>query len=169
VRYDIDPARSQVSIEARSSLHPIHSETTGLEGFFEGEFIGGGRLNLRVPPEGRLELPVQRLSSGNPLYDREMKRRIDARRFPTISGELREMRDTGHPGRYSVDGEVTFRGVSRPVSDELTLSVPEDGTIVFDGEHVFDIREFGMEPPKILMLKVHPDVTVRVHLVARAR
>ena len=31
---------------------------------------------------------------------------------------------------------------------------------------VFDIRDFGMEPPRILMLKVQPEVTVRVEIVA---
>ena len=85
-RFVIDPARSQVSIDAQSSLHPIHSQTTGLQGWFEADLLGGGRLNPAVPPRGELELPVDQLSSGNPLYDREMRRRIDARRYRTISG-----------------------------------------------------------------------------------
>ena len=168
MHYDIDAQRSQVWVEARSSLHPIHSETKGLEGFFEGEVVGGGRINLSSEPKAHLELPVGQLSSGNALYDREMKRRIDARRFPTISGDLHRLRETEKDGCYLTDGEVTFRGVTRPVSDELTLSVSEDGTIVFEGKHVFDVREFHMDPPKIMMLRVYPDVTVRVRIVAKA-
>jgi hypothetical protein len=39
-------------------------------------------------------------------------------------------------------------------------------SLQLDGEKVFDIREFGMEPPRILMLKVYPEVTVRVSIVA---
>ena len=34
---------------------------------------------------------------------------------------------------------------------------------------MFDIREFGMEPPRILMLKVEPEVTVRVEILPRRR
>ena len=34
------------------------------------------------------------------------------------------------------------------------------------GQSTFDIRDFGMEPPRILLLKVEPDVTVRVEIVA---
>ena len=34
------------------------------------------------------------------------------------------------------------------------------------GESTFDIRDFGMEPPRILMLKVQPEVGVRVEIVA---
>ena len=76
VKFFIDPNRSKVWIDARSSLHPIHSETGGLEGWFQAELLGGGRLNPTVTPRARLELPVERLSSGNPLYDREMRRRV---------------------------------------------------------------------------------------------
>jgi len=169
VRFDIDPRRSQVWIEARSSLHPIHSETRGLEGFIDAEVLGGGKLNLTVPPKAHLELPVTELASGNPLLDREMKRRIDARRFPLITGDLQEIRESGRDGRYEVEGDVTFRGVTKRVSDEVSLSVDDDGTLLFEGEHVFDIRDFRMEPPKVLMLKVNPDVTVRVRIVAEGR
>ena len=34
------------------------------------------------------------------------------------------------------------------------------------GQSSFDIRDFGMEPPRILMLRVQPEVTVRVEIVA---
>jgi hypothetical protein len=34
------------------------------------------------------------------------------------------------------------------------------------GEHTFDIRDFGMDPPKILMFRVEPEVNVRVEIVA---
>ena len=34
------------------------------------------------------------------------------------------------------------------------------------GESQFDIREFGMEPPRMLMLKVQPEVGIRVEIVA---
>ena len=34
------------------------------------------------------------------------------------------------------------------------------------GSSTFDIRDFGMDPPKVLMLKVHPEVTVAIDVVA---
>jgi len=167
-RYEIHPERSEVRIEARSSIHPIHAVTYGLEGFFEAEVTDAGRLDLSVPPKGRLDLPVERLSSGNPLYDREMKRRIDARRYRTISGELTEMSEAGEGGRYVVGGNVTFRGVTRYSEDEMSFSMVDEHSISLEGSHVFDIRDFEMEPPRIMMLKVHPDVSVSVKIVAVA-
>ena len=50
--------------------------------------------------------------------------------------------------------------------DEITITQVDDGTLKLEGEHTFDIRDFGMEPPKILMLKVEPDVNVRVEIIA---
>ena len=32
------------------------------------------------------------------------------------------------------------------------------------GEYVFDIREFGMKPPSMLMVRVYPEISVRVEL-----
>src|SRR5918996_864283 len=113
--YRIVPDRSQVWIEAKSSLHPIHGEGRGLSGSVEAEVVDG-RLNLDGTPQIQLELPVEALKSGKAVEDAEMMRRVDARRYPTIRG---------------------------------------------------DIREFRVQPPKILMLKVHPDVKVRVRVVAQ--
>jgi len=167
-RYEIHPDRSEVRIEARSSIHPIEAVTHGLGGFFEAVVGDGGLLDLSVPPKGRLELPVDRLTSGNSLYDREMKRRIDARKYRTIGGELTEMKQAPESGRYLVGGDVTFRGVTRHFEDEMSFSALDENGISLEGSHVFDIRDFGMEPPKIMMLKVYPDVAVSVKIVAVA-
>jgi polyisoprenoid-binding protein YceI len=153
-------------INARSSLHPIHSETDGLEGWIDLEVLGDGQLDLTVLPKAELSLPVDRLKSGNPLEDRELKRRIDARRYPTIDGQLTDMTETGQAGSYLVGGDVTFRGTTRHHEDEMTIDRIDDGTIKLTGTSTFDIRSFGMEPPRILMLRVLPDVTVTVEIVA---
>ena len=165
-RYAIDPRRSCVWIDARSSLHPIHSRTTGIEGCFDADVSDTGRVDTTVTPQARLELPVGLLTSGNPLYDREMRRRIDARRHPIICGELRLMKEADGDGRYLVGGDVTFRGITRSYEDEMSFSVVDEHTVALAGERTFDIRHFGMEPPRILTLRVYPEVTVRVEIVA---
>lgn len=167
-RFVIQPDRSTVFIEARSSLHPIRSETSGLEGYLETGVLEDGRPDTSGDCAGHLELEVQRLSSGNPVYDREMQRRIDGRRYPTIAGELTALEQKGEPGAYLVRGELTFHGVTQSTEDLMRITSPGAGSMRLEGEHVFDIRQFGVEPPKLLMLKVHPDVSVRVEIVAEA-
>jgi polyisoprenoid-binding protein YceI len=164
-RYRIVPGRSRVWIEARSSLHPIHTETDGLEGWLDLEVHDEGGVDLRVAPSAHLELPVAQLSSGNPFEDRELRRRIDARRYPTIAGDLTVMAETADDGRYRVEGDLTFKGVTRRYADEMTLEAV-DGQVILAGEKTFDVRDFGLEPPRILLLKVEPDVKVKVAIVA---
>ena len=48
----------------------------------------------------------------------------------------------------------------------MTFEVHDDHTVNLAGQSTFDIRDFGMEPPRILLLKVQPEVTVRVEIVA---
>ena len=150
-RYRIIPTRSRVWIEARSNLHPIRTEATGLGGWLDLD-VGDAQINVDQPVLGHLEFPVDNLKSGNALEDRELQRRIDARRYPTIVGDLKSMNQTDEQARY--------------IEDEMTAEMHDDRTVSMSGESVFDIRDFGMDPPRILMLKVQPEVTVRVEIFA---
>jgi hypothetical protein len=164
-RYRIVPERSRVWIEARSNVHPIHSATDGLEGYVDLDLGADGGLDPAGEPSGKLSLSVERLSSGNRLEDRELYRRIDIRRYPTIEGVLRDIAPAGD-GTYRVGGDVTFRGTARRHDDEMTIRAVDDRTIELAGSSRFDVRDFGMDPPRMLMLKVEPEVEVRVEIQA---
>jgi polyisoprenoid-binding protein YceI len=165
-RYDIVPDRSTVWIEARSNVHPIQSTTSGLEGFVELDLGDAGNVDLDNAPVGRLSLDVERLKSGNRLEDREMQKRVNAKRHPRIEGVLDSVAGNGTDGSYRVSGDVTFRGVSQHHEDLMDISKVDERTIRLAGESRFDIREFGMDPPKVLMLRVEPVVDVRVEIFA---
>jgi polyisoprenoid-binding protein YceI len=165
-RYVIVPERSSVRIRARSMLHPIHSESSGLEGSVELDFDDTQQVNVAGGPTGELSFPVAELRSGNPVQDRELYRRIDAQRFRTIDGRMTGIESTATDGDYRVRGDVTFRGVTRSYEDRMTITALDQHTIQLAGERVFDIREFGMAPPRILFFKVEPDVRVAVDIVA---
>ena len=158
------PNRSRLRIEATSSLHPIRVDTTGLEGAFEAALIDD-QPDLTVPPTGRIEIDAERLMTGNMLYDRELERRLEMRKYPRIRGEIVAVEADGDD-RYRVRGNLSLHGVTRPVEGTVRMRVGEDGTIEAEGEHVFDMRDFALDPPRLLMLKVHPQVRVRGRLVA---
>jgi polyisoprenoid-binding protein YceI len=158
---------SQVWTRASSSLHAISGEASGLEGVVEADVVGGvvepGSLNARI------ELRVDKLRSGNPLFDSALKRVVQAGRYPKIVGETREMVLLEGDGLYQVIGDVTFHGVTRTIDGRVTVEVQDDRTLVIEGEHVFDVEEFGVKPPRIAMIRVHPDVQVRIRVVAERR
>ena len=165
-RFLIVPERSAVMIDASSSVHPIRTRTDGLEGYVELDIDADGHIDVDAGVSGELSLAVERLKSGNPLEDRELRRRIDARRFPTITGRITEVHTSGNDGRHCVRGDVTFRGMTRTHEDDVTFTLTSGGELKIDGRSTFDVRDFGMQPPKILMLRVHPEVTVAIDAVA---
>ena len=164
-RYAIDPDRSTVWIEARSTLHPIHGEATGVRGHLEID-LTDGRLEVSAPAELHIELPVEELRSGNPLQDRELLRRIDADRYRRITGDARKVQEADGEGRYRVSGDVSFHGATRTVEGEVRVGAPDERTVVVEGEQIFDIRDFNLKPPKVLMFRVEPEVTVRIQVTA---
>ncbi len=163
-RFTVVPERSVLTAEARSNVHPIHGEGRGLTGYVDVDVVDG-RIDPASKPTVHIELQTEDLKAENSLYDREIQKRINARRYPTIRGEVREVRETS-PGQYDVAGELSFNGATRAVDGTARVSVVDDRTLQVDGDLTVDIRDFGLEPPKILMLKVFPDVAIHVNLVA---
>jgi polyisoprenoid-binding protein YceI len=163
-RWLLDPAASQVWIEGSSSVHPIRARAAGLTGWVQLS-ARGGKVAATPGLLGEVRIAVDRLQSGNPLVDRETRRRIDAGRFPEIVGTATGAERTA-PGQLSVTGRIDFRGESRDVSGELTVSIDGD-RLTIEGGQTFDVRDWGLQPPKVALLRVHPDIQVRIHLEAR--
>jgi polyisoprenoid-binding protein YceI len=159
IRYQVVPTRSKIWIDARSNVHPIHSTADGLEGFVE--YDNAGSLAA-----AELWFPVNKLSSGNPLERRELQKRIDAAHYPTISGVLTSAEPHAADGSFRLRGDLTFRGVTRSVEGDVEIANVDDRTVRLGGASTFDIRDFGMDPPRILVLRVEPDVSVRIEIIA---
>ncbi len=166
-RYELDPTCSELTMAARSSVHPIEVRSSTVEGVLEMQLDEEGHLVPDTPVVGTLEVSVEELATGNPLYDRELRRRLDPRRYPTIEARLEGVVPADQPGRHRVRGTVAFRGAHQVAEDLMTLRLQGDGSVAVEGTHQFDIRDFGLEPPRIAMLKVFPEVEVRARLVAR--
>ncbi|MFN8019319.1 MAG: YceI family protein [Acidimicrobiales bacterium] len=158
-RFRLDPERSQVWIEGSSSVHPIHASATGLAGWVAIE-LDGGDVAASPNVEGEVRIEVDRLRSGNPLVDAETRRRIDARRHPeivgTVTGSKRLAAD-----RAKLRGTIAFRGEVQEVIGELAVAVV-DGKVHLAGQERFDVRAWGLQPPRLGLVRVHPEVTVRL-------
>jgi polyisoprenoid-binding protein YceI len=167
-RFQLTPGRSAILISARSTVGPIEFGMTGLEGFIKVRFVDG-IIDMDTAPFAHLELPVAKLQSGNLLYDAELLRRIHASRFPMALMDLRTVVCTNDRDRYQLEGELTFHGVQRVVSGSVTAIAVGGQSLVVDGEQSFDIRDFDVPSPTMLMLKIYPDVQVHLHVEAEIR
>lgn len=161
--FQIDPDRSVLTAEASSNLHPIRIETSGLRGTIEVR-VGADGLHLDPLPTAQLELPVELLRSGIELYDMEVQRMLEARKFPRLRGELLEVRPAG-PGRYHLRGKLSLHGVTADLEGEVRVQVDGD-VLEIEGEKTIDMRDFDLDPPRILMLRVNPEVAVRARVIA---
>jgi DNA-binding PadR family transcriptional regulator/polyisoprenoid-binding protein YceI len=164
-RFRLDPERSAVLIDARSTVGPITFGTVGISGTIEAA-VADGVVNTDVAPSGRLTIDVTSLTSGNHLYDAELLRRIDARRFPTATVELQECRPSDPGSRYHLTGELTFHGVTRSAEGTVCVDALSDHRLAITGEQAFDIRDFAIPSPTVLMLRIYPDIRVRLHAEA---
>ncbi len=164
-RFHLVPDRSVVLVEVRSTVGPISFGALGITGWVEAELADGG-IRPGTQPSARLEIAVDALRSGNSVYDAELLRRISARRFPRVTLDLRECVASGTRNRYRLAGELTFHGTTRPVDGNVNVEIAADRRLVITGEQIFDIRDFDVPSPTMLMLRIYPDVRVRLHVEA---
>lgn len=156
---------SKVAIHADSSVHPVHGDIP-----VRGEAtvdVRDGALDVGSAASGFIEADVDSLKSGNKLEDFELRRRLEAKKYPTMRYDVRGVNGgADRYDRYEVTGTLTFHGVSREFVEECSARL-DDGALHVEAEHTFDIREFDLKPPKIGPLHVHPEVTIRLHLVGK--
>jgi polyisoprenoid-binding protein YceI len=162
-RYRVIPDRSRLWAEARSTLHPVKVETSGLTGTVEAD-VEDGKVRLGAP--FRVEIDAARLRSGNGIIDGELQRRLETRKFPVVIGAVRAAESRGDAARWILRGDLTLHGVSRATDADVVVRVIDDRTLEIEGEKVIDMRDYGLNPPKLFVLRVHPDVKVRARLVA---
>jgi hypothetical protein len=173
-RYVFAPDESRLFVHASSSIHGIDTDADGVEGDLDLVLAADGSIDLAQPVAGTLSFALTRLSSGNPLYDVETERRIEVKRYPlveaTLTGlELASGSDAGEgEWTYRVAGDLTFHGVTQALEGEIGFRSGADGTVQLWGEQVLDVRSWDIKPPKLGLIKVHPDIRVRLEVTAHS-
>lgn len=159
--------KSSVEINGKSSLHPIHGRLK--PGTLTGTVqmtVNGGIIDVDAPSSAHIEFPLTAISFGNAMYDRELPKRLETNRYPAVTLDLEKVEAAG-PGDYRVSLQLALHGKCVTFDEQVHTTVSDDDTVVVSGEHHFDIRQFGIEPPKMLGMKVHPEFAVTLSLTAR--
>jgi polyisoprenoid-binding protein YceI len=162
------PEQSAVIVNAKSSLGPISFGTMTLEG--RAEFaMSGVDLDSAVPVSAIMKIPLISLESDNKLYDSELRRRLDSRRFPLITVQMHAARAQGG-GRFEAEGDLTIHATTRRLTGVVELAMWDENTMIVTGSEDVDMREFDIDLPSILVFKIYPEVNVQFRLTAtRAR
>lgn len=141
--WDIDPVHSEVSFVVR---HMVVAKVRGRFNAFEGTIV-----TAEDPLESSVEATIQAASIDTNQEQRDAHVRsadfLDVERYPTITFQSTGLRPAGD--RYALDGELTIRGVTRPVTLDLELngftSDPYGGTRVgFSARAEINRQDFGV-------------------------
>jgi hypothetical protein len=111
---------------------------------------------------GHVEIAVELLASGNELVDRETRRRIDAKHYPLITGDITAVEAVSNDVA-DIIGIIGFRGENVQMSG--TIGIEEAGDrLVVEGAQTLDVRRWGLKPPRLLVIRVHPEIEVAIRL-----
>jgi polyisoprenoid-binding protein YceI len=132
---------------------------------FAGELrLEGDRLESA---SGRVTVEVDSLDTGSGMRDRHLRSEdfFDAARHPRATLVLTGARRDGP--RVVASGDLTIRGVTRPLAVPLTVTVGP-GTLRAAGEFTLNRREFGVAYQSRLN-PVRDEVRVSIELTFQAR
>src|ERR1700758_5254482 len=120
MRFNVDVTSSFLDLEGRSSLHPVKATGTNLHGYADVDW-NDGHLVLDPAPRVHIEIPVNSISSGNPLEDQQMRRLIGSRSFPSIIADLTDVRALDAKDTYAVTGSIWMRGSTKITDGVIVL------------------------------------------------
>lgn len=161
-RYSVVSGRSTILVSARSSMGPIVFETSDVEGWVEAD-ASGDAIATDPGPSASIQIAMKTLRSGNEVYDAELRRRLDTRRHPRCTLDLVHVAATA-TARFALRGEITFHDITRPINGTVDVERVGSRGLLVTGEKLIDIRDFAIPAPGILMLKIYPEVDVRMFI-----
>lgn len=83
-------------------------------------------------------------------------------------GDPGEDAGDGRGAAFAGEGTLDFHGVTRPLHGVLRLTEGADGALTLRGTAELDVTDFGVQPPSLLLVKVHPRIRVELSAVALA-
>jgi polyisoprenoid-binding protein YceI len=112
-----------------------------------------------------LEIEAASVATGSGLRDKEVKGKnfFAVQEHPQIRFVSKSITRDNGPTKFHMDGELTIRGITRPVSVSITFLRQDDGHEWVDGSFSFNRRDFGMTH-NVPFDKIANTVLVQFHL-----
>lgn len=161
-RFVVTASASELQARARSSVHPL-SYRAPVTGAIDAT-VRDGRFDTTAPITAALEVDLDTLHGDDSLVDGEMRRRLDVQRYPRAKATVHDVTE-GSGGVYRLRGELSLHGKTRPLEGDATVTLADD-QLRATGSLTIDIREFGIKPPSLLIMRVHPEIEITIDLVA---
>lgn len=166
-RYIVDSGASRILVRARSSIHDTDTRWDQVAGSVDAD---PDTLET-AGATGTFTVDMTRHDAGDWLKNRTLKKHLQVAAHPSASFAITALREVTRAAdgtfQATCEGVLAWRGREVPVAVKGSGRV-EAGGIDATGSFELDIRDLGLEPPKILMFKVSEQVTVEVTIKATA-
>jgi polyisoprenoid-binding protein YceI len=162
------PANEARAIDKTASKIEFHAKTTfaKIAGVFHewdaelrktGDDFADATLLMKLDSES--------VSTGSGLKDKEIKNKnfFDVKQFPEIEFVSTKVTPGPDPTKFVMEGNMTIRGITKPVTVMIVEHSVANGHQMIDGEIEFNRREFGMTH-NVPFNKVANEVEVEFHL-----
>jgi len=151
--WTLDPARSKVQLRTRHTfgLLPLH-------GVFR-KVSGNGTVTAAGDASGVMTVAAGSIDTGNSTRDNHLRSAdfFDVANHPDFTFAADGV--TPADGGVRVNGQLTVRGHTLPVSFEAKVSAP-DGEMWLDGELQVNRADFGLTWNRIGIASMHNTITV---------
>lgn len=150
----------------------IHG-TSNLHNWVEtvGKVTGSAIVNLNDDGSSDLEqiqikMDVRTIKSDNSTMNNKTYSALKADANPEITFTLeipvKSIKISPGANSISASGELTIAGVTKPVTMQVKISMPEHGKLVFLGSQIIKMTDYGVSPPTALfgVLKTGDDITL---------
>jgi polyisoprenoid-binding protein YceI len=154
----VSPDAKKVSaLKAESSIsyslaHPMH-KTDATSKDFSCELT----VNESDIQSVRFSAEVTSFDSGNSNRDSHAMEVVEGVLYPDITFMSSDIKKAD--GKLTVSGNLTFHGVTKPVSFESMLSSSETKTVI-KGETVIKLSDHKVERPKLMLIAVSDEMKI---------
>jgi polyisoprenoid-binding protein YceI len=159
-QFTIDVPESRIEFYVGSSVGDVN----GVFKSWKGQFNVASPGN---PETATLSLVIsgRSMTTGGGVKDRIIKGKdfFYVQKFPTVSFNSTKAIPSNDPKKFQLQGELTLRGVTKPVTLQVSLDRYGKGNGQIYADLSFDRREFGMTH-NALFVRVRDSVRVRMDL-----
>jgi polyisoprenoid-binding protein YceI len=152
--WTLDPARSTATLKSRSmwGLVPVKGTFKKME--------GAGTVSPTGEVTGRIELAADSVNTKNAKRDTHLRSPdfFHAEKYPAITFTLDKL--TPAADGLTVEGTLTVREVSRPITFPATATLAPDGEIALDATVQVDRSHHGLTWNQLGMASMHNTVTI---------
>jgi polyisoprenoid-binding protein YceI len=165
--------KSNLWLTGDSSLHPYSSTANGL--LFAATFSpnSSGTSTFDKLTSGQMQtlevkVPVKDMKSGKNQLDKNMQKALKAENNPAIVFHLKKYdiaasTTAAQTFHIKADGSLEIAGVKKDIQLEARITKSGDDMRI-EGEKLILMTDYGIKPPKILLIKTANEVIVHFDL-----